>query len=366
METESLNQADRQRLQHWQEEKEKFAFSENGARDFLKHLTELGRNETATALLEHSEKRLRQIVNGALRLVEAEIRRLKDNSRELVADRNLQQEKRKTLATVLREIEYIIDGACNETEKFCFAKTSRWIERRDNTGLLQKLAAIVQGYKPPLEQLPEKYRNPLVPIKIINNHFQLTIPPRLKEQTTVETLRFMTGLQKEINQRLRDGCTPLFVVCERFSGRNCCGPQDLPLPTRIELELPAFVMFSEVEKRFALLDRIREFTSLWGRKLWNRRQSAGEIHARQLTKETLRELPRWLSNYSEQLKYAYLRRHLEKCRKLIGSFFSDLLAGSDRELESGEKISAENREETNRRLQGLEKLATELERMRKE
>ncbi|NPA24684.1 MAG: hypothetical protein GXO34_02520 [Deltaproteobacteria bacterium] len=366
VETAVLSQADRQRLQRWREEKEKLAFSESGARDFLDHLAELGRNEAATALIEHSEKRLRQIIGGALGLVRSEIERLQGSSRKLAADRSQRQEERKTLAKLLKEIEHIIDGACNETEKYCFTRTSRWIERRDDSGLLRKLAGIVQSYKPPLEQLPEKYRNPLTPIKIINNHFQLTIPPRLEETTTVETLRFMTDLQQEINQRLLDGCTPLFVICERFSGRENSGPQDLPLPVRIDLELPAFVMFSEVEKRFALIDRIREFTSLWSRKLWNRRQSAAELHGRQLIKETLRELPRWLSNYGEQLKYAYLRRHLEECRKLIGAFFSDLLAGSGRELECGEEKSAENREEINRRLQELEKLAVKLGQMKTE
>ncbi len=362
-ETADLNQTDRQRLQRWREEREKLAFSESGARDFLDHLAELERNEAASALLEHSEKRLRQIIGGALGLVKSEIEQLQGNSRKLTADRSQRQEERKTLATLLKEIEHIIDGACNEAEKFCFTRTSRWIERRDDTGLRQKLAAIVQSYRPPLEQLPEKYRNPLTPIRIIDNHFQLTIPPKLEETTAIETLRFITGLHEEINRRLLDGCTPLFVICERFSGREHSKPQDLPLPVRIGLELPAFVMVSEVEKRFALIGRIREFTSLWGRKLWNRHRSAAELHGQQLIKESLRDLPRWLSNYGEQLKYAYLRRYLEDCRELIGSFFSDLLAGSGRELESCEKKSAESREEIERRLRELEKLAAELEKL---
>jgi len=361
---EALGAFEKERLERWQQEEQKFALAREGAESFLEKLAELGRNEATTALLEHSRKRLRQVIGGARRLLAARIAGLEGRSRDLDGDRQLRESDRQTLEAVLREIDQITVGIRDQVEKFAFNETARWLDRRGDDGLRRQLGGIVKRYQPPLDQIPEKYRNPLTPVKIISNHFQMTVPPQLSEKTVLETLAFLAGLHREINRRLLDGCAPLFVISERFTGRDRVAPEELPLPVRIEPGPPAFTMTSEAEQRFALLDRIREVVTLWGGRIFSRRRAPlGEAFAEQLKRDTLKELPRWLGNYQEQVKYVCLRRHLEECRKLINGFFIDLLAGSGVVLEDQAARTADQEAAARQQLARLKELAAELEQL---
>ncbi len=349
----------RRRLQAWQDEQEKLEFSNLGARQFLERLRDLGRNDAGSALLNHSNKRLQQVYNNTRRLIENELGRLEQNDASLNSDLDRRDKERRKIESVFNETGRIITGVCNEIEKAAYNEITRWLDRNDASSLRRKLEKIIADYQAPLDQLPEKNRNPLTPMRIIDNHFQLTVPARIQETATLGTLRFLETLHNDINQRLLKGCAPLFIICENFVKSGELDQSELPLPIKISGEIPLFKLSSEAEERFAIVDKISNLMQLMGRKILRlrRRRSLGEEYNRQIKKAALKELPRWLRNYREQLKFALVRHHIDECRDLTTNFFSDLLASTRTSLEQHEQLSDADRADADRRITALKEIA---------
>ncbi|MEA3332339.1 MAG: dynamin family protein [Pseudomonadota bacterium] len=358
-----LNPTSQQRFARWQEESEKLAISSQGEKHFLTRLFDLGSNQATTALLQHSEKRLQQIVDSTQRLIKNQLARLSGKDDALSSDLNQHHANRHKVDAVLKETKRIINGICSDVEKQSYAKIRSWLDDKGAESLSNYLSRIIDSYQPPLELLPKKSRNPLTPIKIIDNHFQLTIPPQLRERVVVETLSFMTSLHAEINEQLLNGCAPLFIICENFIGKK--GIEDLALPIKIGGEIPEFTLSSEAEERFAIVDKIQALVLLLSKKIIRsrRRRPLGEEYAQQLKKATLKELPRWLTNYREQLKYAFLRHHIKECRELVNTFFIDLLASTEMALEHSEQLTGDSRLTTTRKIEDLKKVEALLEKL---
>jgi GTPase SAR1 family protein len=324
-----LEDYQRRRLEGWRREPDKLAFSVSGAQRFFAWLDDLGHNQATTALLEHSEKRFNQILAGCCRLLEQRRKWLLGQSSTLASAEHQTHSDRRTLQKLSREAERIVQGVGHEIESFAFQEIEAWLTRHGKDSLREKLLKIITEYQPPLEQIPDKNRNPLTPVRIIGNHFQLTVPPRLKERVAITVVSFLNQLQPEISLRFREGCLPLLVIAERFNDQTATA-KDLPLPVKITSSLPEFELYSEAEKRFALLSRLREHLRLWSRWLGRRkRDSLGRSYTEQLIQETSAELPRWLSNYAEQLKYLVLRPYIASCGELSLDFFRNLLVGSE-------------------------------------
>ena len=361
-----LNPSCRQRFTMWQEEKEKLAISASDATRFLAHLFELGKNEATTALLQHSEKRLQQIVNSTQRLIENQLAQLSGKDDALSLDLNQHHANRHKVDAVLKEAERIITSICDDVEKYSFSSITSWLSNKDINSLYTHLSRIIDSYHPPLELLPEKNRNPLTPVRIIDHHFQRTIPVQLRERVVIETVSFMRSLHLEINKRLLDGCTPLFIICENFTGKENIKPEDLALPIKIAGEIPEFSLSSKAEERFAIVDKIHDLAVLWSKKIihFRRRRPIGEEYGLQLKKATLKELPRWLGNYREQLKYAFLRNHLKECRELISTFFIDLSASTEIALEHSEQLTGDSRLTTASKIEELKKTGVLLDDLR--
>ncbi len=353
-----LNTASQQRFARWQEEGEKLAISTQGEERFLARLFALGKNKATTALLQHSEKRLQQIIGSTQRLIENQLVRLSGEADALSSDQNRQHANRHQVDAVLKEAERIIIGICTDIEKYSFAKITSWLDDKGDNSLHRHLSRIINNYHPPLELLPEKSRNPLTPVRIIENHFQLTVPSQLRERVVIETVNFMLSLHLEINERLLNGCAPLFIICENFIGKESSTQDDLALPIKIGEELPEFTVSSKAEERFAIIDKIHDLAVLWSKKIirFRRRRPLGEEYGQQLKKATLKELPRWLGNYREQLKYAFLRHHLKECRELISTFFIDLLTSTEMALEHSEQLAGDNRLTTAMKVEELKKI----------
>ncbi|MEA3347921.1 MAG: dynamin family protein, partial [Pseudomonadota bacterium] len=352
-----LNPGCRQRFTMWQDEEEKLAISAANAKLFLARLFDLGKNEATTALLLHSEKRLQQIVGSTIRLIENQLARLSGEGDALSSDLNQHHANRHKVDAVLKEAERIITGICNDVEKYSFSSITGWLNDKGRNSLYKHLSRIIDSYHPPLELLPEKSRNPLTPVRIIDHHFQLTVPAQLRERVVIETVSFMGSLHPEINARLLSGCTPLFIICENFTGKESIKPEELALPIKIEGEIPEFTLSSKAEKRFAIIDKIRDLAVLWSTKIirFKRRRPLGEEYSLQLKKAALKELPRWLANYREQLKYALLRHHLKECRELISTFFIDLSASTEIALEHSKQLTDDSRLTTTEKIEELKK-----------
>ncbi|MCD6292577.1 MAG: dynamin family protein [Deltaproteobacteria bacterium] len=361
-----LNQASQQRFARWQGEGEKLAISMRGEKEFMAHLLDLGSNQATTAVLQHSEKRLRHIIDSTQRLIKNQITRLAGEDDALSSDLNQHHGNRHKIDAVLKECNRIVDGICNDVEKSCFNKIQSWLSDRGTKSLSHHLSRIIDSYQPPLELLPEKSHNPLTPVRIIDNHFQLTIPPQLRERMIVETLTFMNSLHTEINQQLLHGCAPLFIICENFTEENILNQEDLALPLKIGGKIPEFTLSSEAEERFAIIDKIQALALLFSKKIirLKRRRPLGEEYAQQIKKTTLKELPRWLTNYREQLKYAFLRHHIDACRELIGTFFIDLLTSTEMALEHSEQFTGDNRVTAASKLEDLKKIEVLLEELK--
>lgn len=361
-----LNKACQQRFTQWQEEGEKLATSTKGAEDFLIRLFDLGENEATTALLQHSEKRLQQIVGSTQRLIANQLARLSTEENALSSDQTCQHANRHKVDAVLKEAERIITGICSDIEKHSYIGITNWLNDKGDNSLNRYLSRIIDSYHPPLELLPEKNRNPLTPVRIIDNHFQLTIPSQLRERVVIETVKFMASLHLEINERLLNGCAPLFILCDNLIGKESVTQEELPLPVKIGGEMPEFTMSSQAEERFAIFDKIHDLAVLWSKKITRLkdRRPLGEEYGQQLKKATLKELPRWLGNYREQLKYAFLRHHLEECRELTSSFFIDLLTSTEMALEHSEQLTGNDRLTTAKKIEELKEIETLLNELR--
>ncbi len=358
-----LNPAARRRWESWQEDKEKFNLSITGARKFLARLRELGRNESEEALLQHSEKLLQQVKNNTRRLLESEISRLTQADEAVNPDGKPLFDDCARVESVRVESERIITGICNEAEKFCHQQIARWLDERGPSGLLRQLEMIIAGYQAPENLIPEKTRNPLTPVRIIDNHFQMTIPAQIQERVTLETLRFLKTLHTELNLRLNKGCLPLFVICENFTQNQEIDQEELPLPLKINGQIPLFTLKNEVEERFAIVNKTRDLIRLLGRKItrFKKRRSLSQEYSRQIKKAAQKELPRRLNNYREQLKFAFMRPHINECRKIITDFFTDFLESTQAALAQSGKIADHNRETAAEKAAELENI---LERLR--
>ena len=357
----TLNPTCKRRLHTWQEEQEKLKISASGATRFLDRLLALGENESSQTLLRHSDKRLAQVFNNTRRLIKNELNQLAQKDHSLNSDLNHKEDRQHKIDAVLHETERIIGGVCDEVEQFCHKKIARWLDDPQASGLRRQLYQIIDSYQAPFASLPEKSRNPLTPIRIIDNHFQLTVPAQLQEKATVETIRFLETLHVEINQRLLNGCTPLFIICENFVGE--IEQNELPLPVKIGGEIPFFTLKSEVEKRFAIVEKIGNLAQLLSRKIvrLRRRLSLAQEYSQQITKAAHKELPRWLNNYREQLKFALIRHHINECRELLTTFFTDLLASTQTALANSDQLNNDQRASTAKRMVELEEILGHLE-----
>ncbi len=358
-----LNTTCQQRFKRWQEEDEKLSLSALGAEQFLNRLQDLGKNRATAALLQHSEKRLQQIIGNTIRLIKAQLGALLGDDDALTSNLNLQQTKRQKIDAVLKEAERIISGICADIEKYSYSEISTWLNDKSKDSMHNHLNQVIENYQPPLELIPEKNRNPLTPAHIVDNHFELTIPPKLRERVVIETINFMSGLHLEINKRLLAGCAPLFIICENLIDTDCSPQEEMPLPIKISGDIPEFTMKSEAEERFAFVDKIQNLVTLWSTKLIHirRRRPLAEEYGLQLKKTTHKELSRWLGNYREQLKYSFVRQHLNECHGLISSFFIDLLASTEIALEDSENLAGCSQQITARKIEDLKKIESQLE-----
>ncbi len=358
-----LNSTCKRRWQTWQEDSVKLEISIAGSRQFLDRLLDLGRNESGETLLRHSEKRLQQVYNNTHRLIESEIEQLTKTDKTSDSESGRQSDDRKKIDAILHETERIISGICCETEKFCHNRITSWIDNTGDQSLRKKLDKIIMSYQAPLELIPEKNRNPLTPVRIINNHFQLTIPTQIQERATLETIRFLETLHQELNQHLLKGCIPLFVICENFTKENGLDQNELPLPVKINGTIPLFTLKSEVEERFAIVNKLQDLAQLLGRKMvrFRKQLSLSQEYSLQIKKAAHKELPRWLKNYREQLKFAFMRPHIEECQKLITNFFTDFLESTQTALTHSGEIADNNREAAAKRVAELEDILNRLQ-----
>ncbi len=360
---EKLNPSCKRRWQTWQEDSDKLEISTAGARQFLDRLLELSRNESGETLLRHSEKRLQQVYNNTRRLIKSEIKHLIKTDKTSDSDSDQWRDDRDKIEAVLLETERIISGACSEVEKLCHMQITRWLDDTGEQSLRKQLEVIITNYQVPVGLMPEKNRNPLTPVKIIDNHFQLTIPAQIQEKATLETIRFLKTLHLEFNRNLIKGCIPLFVICENLTRDNGIDQNELPLPVKISGEIPLFTLKSEAEERFAIVSKIQSLSQLLGRKIVHFRQhlSLSQEYGLQIKKAAHKELPRWLKNYREQLKFAFIRPHIKECQKLITDFFTDFFESTQSALAHSREIAANNHEATTKRVAELEDILNRLE-----
>ncbi|MCK5679920.1 dynamin family protein [bacterium] len=358
-----LNLTCKRRLQTWQEEQKKLKIADAGAKKFLDRLSELGRNEATNTLLQHSEKRLLQVANNTKLLINNELYQLEQKGDSFRYDLNRQADDRNKIDAVLNETERIITGICNDVEKFGHNEIIKWLDDKKELSFRTQLEQIIANYQAPLELLPEKNRNPLTPVRFIDNHFQLTVPVKIQEKTTIETIKFLNNLHLELNERLLKGCAPLFILCENFVKHGEIQQNELPLPVKIGGNIPLFTLSSEAEERFAMIDKIYDMAQLLGRKIirFRRQLTLGQEYSQQIKTAAHRELPRWLKNYREQLKYALIRPHINECNELVSTFFTDLLASSQTILQGSSQLTDLSREATTKRTRELEALLLRLQ-----
>jgi len=137
----------------------------------------------------------------------------------------------------------------------------------------------------------------------------------------------------------------------------------LPLPVKIGGEIPLFTLSSEAEERFGIVGKVSNLAQLLGRKLvrLRRKRTLAQEYNLQIKKASLKELPRWIRNYREQLKFALIRHHIDECRDLTTTFFTDLLASTQMSLEHHDQSAGNDREAAVRYTAELEKISQQLQ-----
>lgn len=353
-----LDETKRRRLANWQTAEDKFSYSQQGAKKFLSALKNLSHEQASLTIANHCEKHLQRIGNNLISVI-------KQYQLQLNAEAGQDKQTSRQLAeieSVSHEIKRICDSLAHTIEQYCFIQISRFLDDRSRGSLYNQLLPLIEAYQAPEQIIPEGNRNPLLPVKLTENHFKLSLPPRLNERVLIALSVFLQGLQAEINQRLKQGSSPLFATCRRLDNVNPGKETSYPqIPEIRDFKLPEFTLSSAAEERFAGLSLIGRSFRLLTRKLRRRKQSTTEFVIGELKEELRENLPRYLRNYREQVKYQLLRKYLEECCRILENYFQETSAGLKVVLQEVEGKRNEDQSARTARGQRLEKIRLEVE-----
>lgn len=334
-----LNDSNRRRLENWQADQDKFSYSLRGAEKFSAALEKLSREQASLTIADHCERHLLRIGNNLISVI-------KQHQLQLATETGDEKQSSAQLAeleSVSHEIHRLCVSLGQAIEQYTFIQISRFLDDRGPGSLYSQLSPLIEAYQAPEQLIPEGNRNPLLPVKLIENHFKLTLPPRLNEKVLIALSVFLQGLQAEINQRLQQGSSPLFAICQKFDTFNPGEETTFPrIPEISELKLPEFTLSSAAEERFAGFSRLGKSLRLLTRKLRRRKQSSSEFVTSELKIELRENLPRYLRNYREQVKYQLLRKYLEGCCQVLENYFQETSTGLKMVLRQAEEKSYED------------------------
>ncbi|MBW1645090.1 MAG: dynamin family protein [Deltaproteobacteria bacterium] len=365
-----LNRAEEQRWQLWQHDREKLAISEAAMTGFLDRLRQLGEEGADQALLHHLSGRMRHMVNRALSLLGSRRRQLQSLQRQTATTVSDFSASREKLQQVEQQINSSLQTIAGQLEKKYFRRLESWFNQPDPAGIRPQLEAVIRDYEAPDDLLPEKSRNPLLPVKVLEHHFARTVQPRLMEKLEIGSRQLWDELERQLQADFTTECEPLFFLLQKATAQEITAEERLNLPAPINwaARLPAFSFSTPVSERFAPVSKFTLLGQIVVDKLkrLRQRQSWPESIVARLRQKTAVELKSRLLDYQEQLKFRFLRPYLEEYQQLLNEFFRDFLHYSCLELGDRQNSLEEENQQRQELLRVLDSLENELRQLREE
>ncbi|MBN2333201.1 MAG: dynamin family protein [Deltaproteobacteria bacterium] len=325
----SLGKVEEQRWALWQEETAKKAQSSAARETFLRHLHEIVSQEASQSLTHHLNSRITHIATQSQALVRARKQLIANHRQEIGATVDDYEESREQLAQVEEQLTSTLTTITLQLEKEYFKKTESWFSKNSSESIITALEDIINNYETPKDLLPDKTKNPLLPVKILERHFQQSVHQRLQEKLEITVRQQWSGMEKKLNTAVDEQCAPLFFLLEKATGRTISHQeqQNLPAPINWVATMPSFSFTLPITERFAAVAKI----SLVGKILLDKirrlrkKSSWSESIRAQLQDHAKEELKGRLLDYQEQIKFLFLRPYLQKYAQLLKDFFTDFL-----------------------------------------
>ncbi|MCK4379099.1 MAG: hypothetical protein KAW01_07130, partial [Deltaproteobacteria bacterium] len=336
-----LDKSEEYRWLLWQEEPEKLELSSTNWESFTARLLELTGKQADEALLQHLNSRIMHIASRAHYLVTARKKFLSLNQEEIDSSVHNHEEHKEKLRQVEEQLGTTLSSITSQCEREYFRKIESWFNQTGENGIQPLLHHIIDNYQLPDDLLPAKNRNPLLPLKLLEQHFQQVIHPQLQEKLEISIHQFWQTLEKEIQSDYSSRCTSLFFLLEKATGNEVDnqGRHNLPPPINWDSKLPKFSFSDPLAERFSAVSKFSLIGKLLSDKLkqLRKRRSWGDTISDQLQQQARNELKGRLLDYQERLKFLFLRLYLEEYEHLISDYLADFIHISTLEMSHQQK-----------------------------
>ncbi len=324
-----LDKSEEHRWLLWQEEPEKIDLSSINWKSFTAKLQELTGKQATEALLQHLNSRIMHIASRGHALVTARKKFLSLNQEEIDSSVHSYEEHKETLRQVEEQLETTLSSITSQCEHEYFRKIESWFNQTGEDGIQPVLHYIITNYQLPDDLLPAKNRNPLLPLKLLERHFQQVIHPQLQEKLEISIHQFWHTLEKEIQSAYSSQCTSLFFLLEKATGNNVDNQEqhNLPSPINWDSKLPKFSFSNPLAERFSAVSKFSLIGKLLSDKLkqLRKRRSWRDTISSQLQQQSRNELKGRLLDYQERLKFLFLRPYLEEYKRLVSEYLADFI-----------------------------------------
>ncbi|NIA18944.1 MAG: hypothetical protein GWP07_00675 [Xanthomonadaceae bacterium] len=332
----SLGKSEEQRWLLWREEAEKLELSSTNWKSFTARLRELTGKQADEALLWHLNSRIMHIAGRSHSLVVAKKKSLSWNRQEIDSSVYNYEKHKEKLRQIEEQLGTTLNSITNQCEREYFRKIESWFNQTREDGIRPVLQSIIESYHIPEDLLPAKNRNPLLPMKLLERHFQQVIHPQLQEKLEISIHQFWQMLEKEIISHYSSQSDSLFFLLEKATG-NDVDSQDrhnFPSPINWNSKLPEFSFSDPLAKRFSAVSKFSLIGKLLSNKMkqLRKKRSWRETISHQLQQQARNELKSRLLDYQERLKFLFLRPYLAKYERLVSDYLADFIHISTLEM----------------------------------
>ena len=319
----------------WQNTPEKLDLSTAGWESFTSRLLELTGKEADLSLTQHLNRRILHIARRAHSLVDAKAKSLSFDQQGIDNSAQDYEKQKEKLLQFEKQLGTTLGSITRQCEGEYFRKIESWFNQATG-GIRPVLHQIIESYQLPDDLLPEKSRNPLLPVKLLERHFQQVIHPQLQEKLAISTHQFWQTLEREIKKSYSSQCASLFFLLEKATGNEIDGQEqrNLPAPINWESKLPSFSFANPLEERFSAVSKFALIGKLLSEKLkaLRKKRPWQETISNQLKQKARDELKGRLLDYQERLKFLFLRPYLQHYEGLVSDYLADFIQVSTLEI----------------------------------
>ncbi len=363
----SLDKNEENRWLLWQNSPEKLELSTAGWKSFTSRLLELAGKEADLALTQHLNSRMLHIARRAHSLVTARRKSLSMDQQGIDSSAQDYEEQKEKLLQFEKQLGTTLGSITKQCEGEYFRKIESWFNQSTAGGIRPVLHQIIESYQLPDDLLPEKSRNPLLPLKLLERHFQQVVHPQIQEKLEISTHQFWQALEREIKASYSSQCASLFFLLEKATGNQVDGQEqrNLPAPINWESKLPSFSFANPLEERFSAVSKFALIGKLLSEKLKSLRKKRPwqETISIQLKQKARDELKGRLLDYQERLKFLFLRPYLQQYESLVSDYLTDFIQVSTLEISHQQHGLHDQEQEQEELLDVLDGQKNELEQL---